>query len=230
MTTMECREARQLLGVYVLGAIEPAERELLDQHLAQCPACREELAGLAGLPALLSRVPRADAEMLAAAGDEDLRLDEPPPELLNSLLRQVAARRQARRWRGLAAAAAAAAVAAGGGVAAATIALSGGGPAAAVNVASATNSGTHVSAVVDYRRSGPGTAMKVQVAGIAPGTTCRFWVITRTGQREVAGQWTMVRSYGTEHWYPVRAAVPPGSVRSFQLTAARHVLLTIRAR
>ena len=53
--TMDCSEARLSLGVYVLGAIDPAERSLVDSHLASCRDCRDELAGLAGLPALLAR-------------------------------------------------------------------------------------------------------------------------------------------------------------------------------
>ena len=54
--TWDCTDARPSLGVYVLGAIDPAERALVDAHLATCRECRDELAGLAGLPALLARV------------------------------------------------------------------------------------------------------------------------------------------------------------------------------
>jgi anti-sigma factor RsiW len=60
-----CREIRHALGVYVLGAIEPGDRAQVDEHLATCADCREELASLAGLPALLRRVPTAEAERLA---------------------------------------------------------------------------------------------------------------------------------------------------------------------
>jgi len=63
---MDCPEARLSLGVYVLGAIDPAERALVDNHLATCRDCRDELAGLAGLPALLARVSTAEAIALAA--------------------------------------------------------------------------------------------------------------------------------------------------------------------
>ena len=45
----DCQHVRQLLGVYVVGAIDPAERSVVDNHLASCPGCREELAGLAGI-------------------------------------------------------------------------------------------------------------------------------------------------------------------------------------
>lgn len=69
--TMDCPEARLSLGVYVLGAIDPAERALVDSHLVTCRDCRDELAGLAGLPALLARVGTEEAIALAA--------DEPAP-------------------------------------------------------------------------------------------------------------------------------------------------------
>jgi anti-sigma factor RsiW len=83
----ECADTRQALGIYVLGAIDPAERALVDAHVAGCRECREELAGLAGLPALLSRVdadeigrifladadPEADLDLGRGAGpDADL--------------------------------------------------------------------------------------------------------------------------------------------------------------
>ena len=60
----------------MLGAIDPAERTQVDEHLATCPDCREELASLAGLPALLRRVPTAEAERLAVADPADLLTEE----------------------------------------------------------------------------------------------------------------------------------------------------------
>jgi len=100
---MDCQEARISLGVYVLGAIDPAERALVDAHLATCRDCRDELAGLAGLPALLARVSTEEAIALAdtggplaAAADEAA---EPPRELLATVLDLTAARRRRRRWR-----------------------------------------------------------------------------------------------------------------------------------
>ena len=129
---MDCAEARLSLGVYVLGAIDPAERALVDHHLTTCRDCRDELAGLAGLPALLARVSTAEAIALAAtdspfaggpslhgqfpggqfANDqfpsEQFPAVEPPRELLATVLDLTAARRRGRRLReaGLAVAAA----------------------------------------------------------------------------------------------------------------------------
>ena len=50
----------------MLGAIDPAERALVEAHLATCRDCRDELAGLAALPALLARVTAEEAIALAA--------------------------------------------------------------------------------------------------------------------------------------------------------------------
>ena len=55
-----CGDIRETLGVYVLGAIGPAGRAAVDSHLAGCAVCREELAGLAGLPGRLAGVPVSD--------------------------------------------------------------------------------------------------------------------------------------------------------------------------
>ncbi len=66
-----CGEIRGALGVYVVGAIDPADRAVVESHLAWCVDCREELAGLAGLPGRLGSVPAADVTMLV--------LDEPGP-------------------------------------------------------------------------------------------------------------------------------------------------------
>jgi predicted anti-sigma-YlaC factor YlaD len=53
------------LGVYVLGAVEPAERARISEHLACCEACRDEFVRLAALPGLLQRVPAAEVAHLA---------------------------------------------------------------------------------------------------------------------------------------------------------------------
>ena len=45
----QCAQIRPELGVYVLGAIAPADRARVRWHLASCPRCREEVAGLAQL-------------------------------------------------------------------------------------------------------------------------------------------------------------------------------------
>ena len=48
-----CNDCRNLLGGYVLHALEPDEAESVHLHLATCPACAAELEQLAGIPAVL---------------------------------------------------------------------------------------------------------------------------------------------------------------------------------
>ncbi len=74
-TTWDCPEARIALGVYVLGAIDPDERVLVDAHLDTCEECRADLAEFAELPGLLAMVPAAEAIALAEGpvpGDDPL--------------------------------------------------------------------------------------------------------------------------------------------------------------
>jgi hypothetical protein len=219
----ECKEIRQLLGVYVVGAIDPAERALVDEHLGQCQLCRDELAGLAGLPAMLSRVPAADVEWLDATGTELPELQEPSDEMLASLLRKVSVKQRSRLRRSVAAAAAAAVIAAGG--AAAAMQLTG---QVTSDVAKAASAG--VSAVVDYAPTAWGTAMRVQVTGISSGTKCQFWVVGKNGRTSYAGTWTVGASrYGQKPWYMASSTVAPGSVSSFRITGPSGLLLRIPA-
>jgi len=228
----DCGDLRRALGVYVVGAIDPAERATVDAHLSHCSDCREELAGLAGLPALLGRVPKDDAERLALGSEE---LEEAPAELLDSLLRQVAARRRARRWRGVAAAAAAAVIAVGGGIAGGALISHQSGsppPVEAAYLAHGSNSANHVSATVYYHPANPGksaagTSMQVQVTGIRKGTNCEFWLTTTSGQHLWVGAWTVTGAQDST-WYKVSSTTPVGNVQSFDVSGPGGRLVTIQ--
>jgi anti-sigma-K factor RskA len=220
-----CRDIRHLLGVYVVGAIDPSDRAIVDNHLPECQACRDDLAGLAGLPAMLSRVPAADVESLSMASMPDD--PAPPDEMLNSLLSRVSVRRRNRLWRGAITVAAAAALAAAGATAAMELASPAAQP-AQTEVASATTAHGHVAVVVDYAGTPWNTTtMRVHVRGIPVGTTCDFWAVTANG-KHFAGTWTVKAGYG-DAWYSVASRAPLSSVRSFQITAGSKVLVTIPA-
>ena len=227
MTGPACRDIRQALGIYVVGAIDPAERAVVDIHLGTCPDCREELAGLAGLPALLGRVPASEAERLILHSD-DLHDPQPPPELLSSLLNRVAERRTSRRWSGILAAAAAIIIAVAGGAVGARIVAPGGqqhhAPTVqAAEVVSATNPQTDVSAIVSYSGRSWGTKMDVWVAGIPVGTTCQFWVVDSHGRKWQVSSWTV----GQGGKYLAAASMPASQLRSFEVISAGHVLVTV---
>jgi len=164
-----CTQTRYLLGVYLLGAIDPAGRAAVDNHLARCAECGKELAGLAGLPALLSRVPAAEVYQPgeAAAGRAGQGEESPGTGLpgLPRLLTRAVRTRRARRWRGLALAGAALVLAAGGGAAVQHLLYPAPHPSLAGWLAvSASDRRTLASATVHYAPRSWGTALDAHVA------------------------------------------------------------------
>jgi anti-sigma factor RsiW len=233
MSDPSCRVYRELLGVYVVGAIEPHERAAVDEHLAQCYECREELAGLASLPALLRRVPAEEAERILVAAPEPADVSAAPtPELLDSLLAKTAAKRRTRRVRAMFTAAAAVLIAVGG-AAAATESLASSPTATAghgqhVEISAASLG--RVTATVRYSKStwGTGIAMSVRVTGFPKWTNCKFYVVTKDGRRVLAGGWT-VGPHGDSLWYPVATAVSESHLSGFVLVTPHHRPLQIPA-
>jgi hypothetical protein len=232
--TWDCTEARPSLGVYVLGAIDPAERGLVDAHLATCRDCRDELAGLAGLPALLARVNPDEISRICA--DDAIRTvpsEGPPEELLGTVLSLAEARRRRNRWRYLSAAAAVVVIAAGlfGGLRAATstsrtvvIPVSAG--AGAWETAQGTSQATGASATVAYSTQMWGNAFAVLVDHIPVGTTCQLWVVHPDGSRTQVAAWTTARDEG-HVWYSGSMPSTSGPISKFEITAGNRPLLTV---
>lgn len=218
-----CASIRTELGVYVLGAIEPGDRARVDRHLMACPWCREELAGLAGLPGLLRSMP---AQWATLAWTD--QVSEPPGPPLDGLISQVTRTRGRRRR--LAAAAAAALLA---GVA--TVAsLQAFGPQPVTGTAphwavvTGASPATKAWAAVRYAAQPWGTELEVQVAGIPAGTRCRLLVAGPGGQDVAAGGWT-IASGSRQAWYPASVPFGPASLRGFDVTAAGKTLVDIPA-
>jgi hypothetical protein len=219
-----CREIRQALGVYVLGAIDPAERAQVDEHLATCLECREELASLAGLPAMLRKVPIVEAERLAAQ-EQDLELaGVPSTEMLTSLIARTTNVRRIHRWRSVAAAAAVAIVALGGGVAVANALQPPAAPSqpgVAWQQASGSGPVTGAHLTVKYRNEPWGTRMLVNVTGLQPGSVCQLRVMDATGGTSVVGSWKV---WPGGSWYPASTWLGEQDLRSFQVTVDGKVV------
>ena len=77
-----CAECHELLGGYVLGALEPEETREVRRNLERCPECTAALAGLAGLPA-----------MLDLAGSTERVAERPPAALERTVLESYARER-----------------------------------------------------------------------------------------------------------------------------------------
>ena len=230
----DCTDARPSLGVYVLGAIDPAERALVDAHLVTCRDCRDELAGLAGLPALLARVNPDEISRICA--DDTVRTatdDRPPGELIGTVLDLAAARRRRTRWRFAAAAAAVVAIAGGlfGGLSSITTTRTVAIPIQTAgthwDTVEATNSSTGASASVAYSHELWGDAFEVLVDHIPVGTTCQLWVVHPNGTRTQVAAWTTAGDEGNV-WYAGSMPATAAPISSFQITADKKVLLTAR--
>jgi hypothetical protein len=80
-------------AVYLLGALDPDERQRYEAHLSTCDVCSRTVREMAGIPGLLARL---TPDQVAAAEDER---EEPPPALLTALLRAAGRERRRSRWR-----------------------------------------------------------------------------------------------------------------------------------
>jgi len=233
--TWDCAEARTSLGVYVLGAIDPAERALVDAHLASCRDCRDELAGLAGLPALLARVNPDEVSRIHA--DDAMRpaLNEPaPPELLGTVLDLAEARRRRNRWRFLSAAAAVVVIAAGlfGGLrsiggSTQVVKVPLGSGTSAWETVDATSQLTGAYASVAYSRELWGHAFEVLVEHIPIGTTCELYVVHPDGTRTEVAAWTTAHDEG-HVWYAGSMPSTAGGISDFQIISGSQVLVSVR--
>jgi anti-sigma-K factor RskA len=77
VTSAACNDCRNLLGGYVLHALEPDEAEIVRSHLATCSACAAEHGELAGIPAILDT---------AGAGVVENAIEQPPAALEEAVL------------------------------------------------------------------------------------------------------------------------------------------------
>jgi predicted anti-sigma-YlaC factor YlaD len=165
-TRNDCREWRELLGVYALGQLEGDEKVGLEAHLDGCPQCRAELASLEPVARML---PHADPARFESAAPQ------PPAELgariaaaIEAEREQATQRRRRRRFGGFALGGATAALAAvvlalfviGGG--------SGGGPERHVKF---TSQGVTIDATLEPHAYG--TEIRMYVHGVESGTLCK---------------------------------------------------------
>jgi len=177
-------ELRLSLGSYVLGSLDPADRAALDAHLPGCPACREELATYAALPALMSRL-----------SIDQVRQPTPtvPPTVLSRALNTVAAERnstvtQLRRWRRATVLSAAAAT---------IVAVLFGAtlwhtqtPSPPEGTPLIATAGVSASGSASLQAKPWGTALTLQLQGLPQGDSFTAWVTAPNGTRSIAATWT----------------------------------------
>lgn len=212
---MTCNDATMSLGVYLLGALEPAEGAEVEAHLSTCAKCREQLEELAALPSMLEmlRVEDVDPSVDASSGNTvDLvgaSRGEPaitPSEDLyerfvanarNAEAGDELAQRRGRlkRFR-LLAAAAAAVVVVGGGIGIG-VGLSSSGPSQPRAISAAFG---NVHMQVRLAGQTTGTALRIDVSGLPDDEHCQLIAVGKDGQRDMAGQWNATYSGKAQFW------------------------------
>jgi anti-sigma factor RsiW len=90
------------VGVYVLGALEPAEREAFERHLSECEICPAEVADLGMIPGLLGRLDAETAFAVARDGEGASVLPGNWSDESDARPAQIAERRESpgARWAG----------------------------------------------------------------------------------------------------------------------------------
>jgi anti-sigma factor RsiW len=81
-----CETHGDLVGGYVLNALDPREQEAMKRHLEECEVCRREYAALSSIPHLLDRI-----------GPADVPPPAPSPALEEAVLDRVARERGRRK-------------------------------------------------------------------------------------------------------------------------------------
>jgi hypothetical protein len=212
----DCAAVRISLGVYVLGALEPGERAVTEAHLAGCPACRDELVLLAGLPGLLGRLSLAEVTGgigtnagfvpgQATDGGDGSAGDRAGDHIGDSLgggagdrarrealaehaVAELARHRRAMRRR-LAGAAAALVIAVAGVSVGVTAAATPSADGPKGRMLSATDAATRVEATVWVADDPTGSAFTVRLRWVKPGTHCVLVAVSTDGRRETAASW-----------------------------------------
>jgi len=179
--TLNCHDATLSLGAYVVGALDPRERADVEAHLAHCPMCRDELAMLAPLPGLMSRLTVEEA------------VSGPPPvddAILERLLTVASRERRVATHRRWLAVAAAAVVLAGGTTAG--VAMHNSMSAKHWQQVSAQSHGVHMR--VDIEPASTGTTLQLWLRGVPSDERCRLIAVADDGTQDIAGSWVATYS------------------------------------
>lgn len=169
---------RDLTAAYVIGALDPADRAALDDHLQGCDDCRADVVAFAPLPALLGRV---ELDEVVDAPDPTSGADALIAAVLDDERRLLGSR---QRWRWLAGAAAVVAVALGVVAAQDDAPRRDPGVALAVEVAA-----VDVSAEVVADEREWGTYVHLTAAGLPVRDEYVMWTVDRSGAWEPVGSW-----------------------------------------
>ena len=182
---MNGKELHELLGAYVLGGLDDADRARFEDHLQRCAVCRDDLAELETLPGLLGAVPVPDAVALAVPAPRVPRTADPSAVVPQPVLDELAARRRTARRRLTALVGAVAAACLALGFAAAPLLAPANRPDASYSVVADTG----IQVTVGMVKKTWGTELAVDGKSLPNTGKLSLWVKDRAGTEDRACAW-----------------------------------------
>lgn len=240
-------------GVYVLGALDEAERAAFEDHLAGCAACRAAVAEVADLPRLLAAVPPeglADPPasvlrgLLAAVGQEGVGQEGAGQEGADGDLAARRGRRRRRWWTGAGLVAAAAAGFLAAALAGVPWGVDDGGPVADARVLALEPDagravpveasvalepvawGTRLTVTCTYRPASPAAAPDDPYGTGGAPVRYALVVLDAAGRAEQVATWTVVP--GDELTVPAATATALDDIVEVRMLAGEEVVLAAR--
>jgi Putative zinc-finger len=210
------------LGAYVLGALDPGDRQDTEQHLRGCALCRDELVRMAPLPGLLGLVSLSDLVTIEA---EPWAVDLPAPLTPTPTVN--------RRWTRFAGTAAAVAAMVLGVIVAGRVVMDD--PASPAQEATAPATSTwstapgsttgriDASAVLSDRAWG--TDIDLAMADLPIGQRCRLVVRSVDGRAETAGWWTT--GYDSTAEIPASTSIDLAAIDRLEVVRADGQVLAV---
>jgi anti-sigma factor RsiW len=231
------------LGAYVLGALEPDEVREVDEHLAGCAECRQELAELEEMKDFLGEVPPeaflegppADGDLLLQRTLREVRAvaseaEEPAaPEPVAG----VAEGRKRRPWLLVAAAVVVIAGALGGGVLigrqSVDVPTASDTPVAGSRQVTATDATTGAKMATTVEPRAGWSWISVNIPGLTAGAECEMLVTDKAGKSYVAGSWVVSEKAAQEgSRFGGGVLLPIDQVKSVEIRTVQgeHVVTT----
>ncbi|MBW3362582.1 anti-sigma factor family protein [Streptomyces microflavus] len=212
---MQTTEPHIRVGAYALGVLGRADAFRFEEHLEECPQCRDRARELARVTA-----------RLAVAG----QVVRPGPGLADRLMEAVAAGRRRAGRRRLALVAAAVVLAVGGPWAAADLSGRPGGPGDGVRVQRwvGADRGSGAAAVVTAARHEWGTAVALEAVRVPAVGVCALIAVGRDGSEETVTSWSAAVPGGGLVEVDGGAALRPEAIDRFEVrTAGGRRLVTV---
>ena len=230
------------LGAYSLGALEPDEVREIDEHLAGCAECRQELAELDEMKEFLGDVP-PEAFLDGPPADGDLLLQRTLREVRSTAAAEVAAaeagtaappaaaeRKKRSTWYLVAAAVVLIAGALGGGVLIGRQTIADpDAPVAGSKQVTATDTVTRTTMATTVEPRAGWSWIMVNIAGLKAGAECEMLVTDKAGNTFVAGSWVVSEKAAREgSRFGGGVLIPIDQVRSVEIKTLQgeHVVTT----